>query len=176
VVKFKLTCPADRKGYNGAVNPDNGEPDVLRLAFKLHLQALPNNRVAARFKLALEPTVEGSCQKVDEDGKIVPVKFDPEWTVIPPSEFECEVPNLQFAPDASVLLSQWDDSVQYKDQPKREDVAELDRQEKARFGELLEKVCKEENFATAELVVRAAQTAENARTVQRNLRSGNKPS
>lgn len=177
VVKFKLTCPEARKGCNGAVNPDNGEPDVLRLAFKLHLQALRNNRVAARFKLALEPTVEGSCQKVDDDGEIVPVEFDEEWTPIAPSEFGCVIPNLQLiTPDASVLLSQWDDSVQYKDQPVRVSVTEPEKREKDRFGKVLEEVCVKENFATTALLAQSAQTAENAGTGQRNLRSGNKPS
>jgi len=119
VVKFTLVAQEHNKGRDGKKDPQTGECDKLRTPFKLQLQVPSNNQVSLRYKLAVEPTVEGSHYKTPaeetEGGTRVKnadeVVFEEGWTEIGPNTNACEVPNLQMDEGAAVLMSQWDDTV-----------------------------------------------------------------
>jgi len=152
VVKFTLVAQEHNKGRDGKKDPQTGECDKLRTPFKLQLQVPSNNQVSLRYKLAVEPTVEGSHYKTPaeetEDGARVKnadeVVFEGYWTDIGPDTNALEVPNLQMDQGAAVLMSQWDetvDSVSMKPIPARSEAENEVRAAKHRFRQLLEEAC-----------------------------------
>jgi hypothetical protein len=156
VVKFTLVAEEHNKGRNGNLDPVTKKRDKLRTAFKLQLQVLSNNQVSARYKLAVEPTVEGSHYKTPqetEDGALVKnadeVVFEGYWTDIGPDTNAFEVPNLQMDQGAAVLMSQWDEGVdsvamrQDCEKPQQHP-EEVEAAAKHRFRQLLEEACHSE--------------------------------